>query len=207
MKLNPFLKRHLPLIGFVLSISMLLVAIMLYPGGSYVNPGASGFDWEHNYISNLFNNTGINGKPNKGLVWAVSGMLFFCSSVGWFFFSFSKKLPTKSAQLIVLFSGCFSMIFAFMAVTPFHDLMIRISSILSLISIFYCTVFLFKYNRYGLGLLSVFELLSLYCALYIYYTQDYLVFLPLVQKIIILGTIIWVLYINYQVSEKDFLTD
>ena len=69
------MRKHYILVGITIALLLFLIAILFYTGGSYFDPYLPGFDWQHNYLSNLFNKTAINGQPNSGRFWAIGGML------------------------------------------------------------------------------------------------------------------------------------
>src|SRR2546429_602853 len=70
------LKKYSVLLGIIVSISLLLIATMVYPGGSLFNKDSIGFDWSKNFISNLFGAKAVNGADNPSRVWADTGMIF-----------------------------------------------------------------------------------------------------------------------------------
>jgi len=96
------------------------------------------------------------------------------------------------------------MIFAFLAVTPYHDKMITIASTLVLISMFYITVFVFKSRLHLFKILSAVLLLVSYGCNYIYYSRNYVEFLPISQKSALVITIVWVLSLQYFTAIADF---
>ena len=198
------IKKYAVIIGIIISSLLLLVSSLKYPGGSQYNKFANGFDWKHNYICNLFDKLAVNGDYNASRYWAIAGTFFFCVSFAFFFVRFSKKLVSKSAASIIKYCVVSAMIAAFLIVTPYHDAMIVLSSTLALISMFYITVFLFKSKLFGFKLLSIICLLISYFCNYIYYTKHYLEFLPIVQKMALGITVIWMLGLEYYTGKKDF---
>ena len=96
------------------------------------------------------------------------------------------------------------MLFFFLAVTPYHDSVITMASILCLLSMFYITVFVFKSRLHLLKVLSVVCLLVAYGCNYVYYTQSYIEFLPILQKLALLITITWILSLEYFTTRADF---
>jgi hypothetical protein len=121
-----------------------------------------------------------------------------------FFIEFPKKIASKGAAKIIRYCGVSAMIFTFLAVTPYHDTMIRIASTLALISMFYITVFVFKSRLHLLGILSVVCLLVSYSCNYVYFTRSYVEYLPIFQKIVLAITITWILSLQYLTSITDF---
>jgi hypothetical protein len=131
-------------------------------------------------------------------------MLFLCTSFALFFVEFSRKISSRGAAKIIRYCGVGAMIFAFLAVTPYHDAVIRIASTLAPISMFYITVFVFKSRLHLLGILSVVCLLVAYGCNYIYFTRSYVEYLPVFQKIALAITITWILSLQYFTSIADF---
>lgn len=198
------IRKHLILLGIILAIGLLVIATLFYPGGSTHNIGTPGFDWGHNYLSNLFSPRAVNSVDNAARPWAIAGMLVLCLSMGGFFISFAKRIPNKSDSAVIKYSGILSMIAGFLVVSPLHDSMIIVSTTLSLVSLFYITVFIFKSKLHFLKFLSVFSLLVTYGCSYVYFTSSYLEVLPVLQKVTLLLNLLWVLSIVYFSSAEDF---
>jgi CDP-diglyceride synthetase len=198
------MKKHLFLIGIVVAVTLLLIAMRTYPGGSAHDPQAVGFNWKNNYICNLFAERAINGAFNSARLWAISGWFFMCTSVAAFFIEFSRRLPRRGAASIIRFSGIGTGIFGFLAVTPLHDVMITIAGIFSLLTVFYITIFIFKARLTFLSILSIFCLAAWYAVNYVYYTRQYLYLLGVMQKVSLLAAIIWALCVYYLSRPEDF---
>lgn len=198
------LKKYSILLAIIIAISLLLIATLYYPGGSQFDETAVGYDWKNNYISNLFGEKAINGEDNRSRFWAVGGMMFLSVSFAIFFIQFSKKIPVKGAAKVIKYFGTGAMIFTFLIATPLHDMMITIASTMTLISIFYITIFVFKSRLLLFKFLCVACLLVFYCSLYMYYSGTYLKFLPIMQKVTFVSTIILILGLEYFTKMKDF---
>jgi glucans biosynthesis protein C len=197
-------RKYSILFGIIISILLLAVATLYYPGGSQHDINSIGYDWKNNHISNLFGAKAVNGSDNASRFWAVCGMFFLCISFALFFIEFSKRIPSKGAASIIKYFGSAAMICVFLTVTPYHDIMITISSTLTLISIFYITVFVLKSKLYFFKILCIVCLLVFYCCLYIYYARNYLEILPAMQKIVLVITITWILSLQYFTTIIDF---
>jgi hypothetical protein len=198
------LKKYSILLGIIISLALLLVATWHYPGGSQHDQNSIGYDWLNNYLSNLFSTAAVNGAPNASRPWAIAGMLFLCASFALFFNEFPKKLSPGSGAKVVRYCGLGAMLFAFLAVTPYHDEVLTPASTLALLSMFYITVAVFKSKLHALKFLSVILLLSLYAANYVYYTRSHVELLPVLQKIALLLTIVWILALQYLTTASDF---
>ena len=53
-KFYGMLKKYSVLLGMIISIFLLLIAMMVYPGGTLADKNSVGFHLTENYISNLF---------------------------------------------------------------------------------------------------------------------------------------------------------
>ncbi|MEZ0611656.1 hypothetical protein ACAW74_24310 [Fibrella sp. WM1] len=200
------LKKHTTLIGISAALLLLIVAASQYPGGSYWDAKSVGFDLTKNYLCNLFSEQAVNGLANPARPWAIAGMLLLCISFGVFFVRFSRRIPSKSAAAIIAYCGAGSMLFAFLAVTPYHDPMIGIASFLSLLALFYLFVYIMKSKLLVFKVLTIGYLLILYANNYIYYTQNWLELLPILQKVSFLIGVGWMLGLEYFTKPDDFKT-
>jgi hypothetical protein len=197
------LKKHSVLIGTTASLSLLFIAMMVYPGGSIFDKKTVGFDLTKNFISNLFGAKALNGSDNPARYWADAGMIFLAVSFAMFFIRFSEKIPQKSAANVIKYAGTGGMVFAFLVVTPLHDLMVTIASTMFLLSIFYITVFILKSNLHFFKILCIISMLNFYFTLYLFGFGD-LVYLPIMQKITYFSMIILILFLDYFTTKEDF---
>lgn len=197
------LKRHSVLIGITVSLSLLFIAMMVYPGGSVLDKNSVGFDLTKNFISNLFGAKAVNGSDNPARYWADAGMIFLAVSFAMFFMRFSEKIPQKSAANVIKYAGAGGMIFTFLIVTPLHDLMVTIASTLFLLSIFYITVFVLKSKLHFFKVLCVIGMLNFYFTLYLFGFGD-LIYLPTMQKVTYFSMIILILLLDYFTTKEDF---
>lgn len=198
------IRKYAVITGIIISSLLLLVSSLKYPGGSQYDKFTNGFDWKHNYICNLFDEFAVNGDYNASRYWAVAGTFFICASFAFFFVQFSKKLVSRTAASIIKYCGVSAIIAAFLIVTPYHNAMIVLSSTLALISMFYITYYVFKSDLKYFKLLSIICLLISYFCNYIYYTKHYLEFLPIVQKMALGITVVWMLGLEYFTTLEDF---
>ncbi len=198
------LKKYLILTGIIISISLLSIATLYYPGGSQSDENSIGYDWKNNYVSNLFGEKAVNGSDNAARFWAVTGMFFLSISFAIFFIEFSKKIPAKGAAKVIKYCGAGCMLFTFLIATPLHDIMVTISGTMFLIGLFYITVFIFKSRLHLFKFLCTVCLLVFYFTLYIYGSVDFRAFLPIMQKIIFVITIILILGLAFFTKKEDF---
>jgi uncharacterized membrane protein len=197
------LKRHAVFIGVTISLLMLFVATLVYPGGSLFDKNSIGFSWSKNFISNLFGTKAVNGADNPSRIWADGAMIFLSLIFAIFFIKFSKKIPLKSAAKVIKYFGAAGMLCAFLVVTPYHDIMVTVASTMFLVSIFCITVFILKTKLHLFKFMCVICLLIFYYSLYLYGSGNH-IFLPVMQKVTFGNTIIVVLGLEYFTKKEDF---
>lgn len=203
MKDYQVLKKYSVLLGLTISVALIFVSTLLYPGGSMFDPNSVGFDWTKNFFSNLFDENAVNGTVNPSRIWADFGMIFLSASIAVFFIRFSKKIPQKSASGIIKYLGGGGMVFTFLIVTPLHDIMVSISGTLFLLSLFYITVFVLKSKLHLFKFLCVGSLLLFYYTIYLY-GFGHFEFLPIMQKITFFSQILLILGLEYFTEKEDF---
>ncbi len=197
------LKKYSVLLGISISLCLILVATMVYPGGSFFDSNSVGFDWSKNFISNLFAPKALNGAENPSVIWADAGMILLSASIALFFIHFSAKIPAGSASKIIKYLGAGGMLFTFLIVTPMHDLMVTVASTLFLMCIFYITVFILKSRLHLFKFLCVLAMLVFYYTLWLYGSGNY-DDLPIMQKINFASMLSLILVVEYFTAKSDF---
>ena len=199
------IKKNSILIGIIIGAVFLIIATFYYPGGNVNNEFSKGYDWMHNYISNLLRPLAVNGMDNPARPWAVVGIFFLTASFGIFFVKFSARIRIKNVSFVIKYFGILATILGFLAVSPsLHDIMVTLSSSLTLLIFFYITVMIIKSKLLILKIVSILFLLIFYFGAYMYFTRSYLEFMPLMQKIIFLIKIVWILSLEYFTQKEDF---
>lgn len=197
------IKKHHFGIGISVSLVLFFIATLRYPGGSLFDKDSIGFDWTKNFISNLFLVKAINGSDNRSRYWAEAGVIFLSISYALFFLNFSKRIPSAVASNCIKYLGAGSMVCTFLITTPFHDLMVIIASTLFLINIFIITFYVLKINLNLLKIASVICLLIFSYFLSMYATENW-TWLPIMQKVAFLSTILVTLCLEYFIRDKHF---
>jgi hypothetical protein len=198
------LKKHAILIALCLAITLLVVATIRYPGGSYFDKNAPGFHWEDNFFSDLFDETAVNGLSNRGRWWAVAGMIFYSFGLALFFVEFSKRIQHRSAANVIKYFGMAGMVCTGLIATPYHDVMVTMASTLFLLCMFYITVFVFMSKLSGFKVLCAVYLLTFYGLLYVYGSGNFWEYLPTGQKMLFAMTNILILGLHYFTGADDF---
>ena len=197
------IKKHSVLILLIISVILMAVTVSFYPGGSLLDKNSTGFDWTKNFISNLFEEKALNGEENSYRIYAIIGMAFHSVAYGLFFINMSKKMSSKHAATVLKIVGIANILFNFLIATPLHDLMITISSTLSLLGLFYITVFILKTKLQLLKFCCVICMLTFYYTLFLYGAGDWGL-LAVMQKITLVSSMLLILSLEYFTKKEDF---
>ena len=179
------------------------IAIAVYPGGSMANQYAEGYDWSKNFLSNLFAAKAINGDANPARVWACLGMVAFPVSYAIFFINMAKKIPDRNAAAIIKYAGMVNILFTLLTVTPWHNLMLIISTTVFWTCIIIITVFILKTRLLLFKFLCVACLLVFYYGIYQWGTSNWQL-LPILQKVNFVSSTLLILALEYFTKEEDF---
>ncbi len=197
------IKRHSALICLAISVVLIVVATLLYPGGSLHDANSVGFEWSKNFFSNLFAAKAINGQENTARIWAMVGMAFHSVGYGIFFINMSKKITDRHAATVLRVVGAANVVFSFLIATPLHDPMITISSTLTLLGLFYITVYILRTKLHVLKFSCIIGMLIFYYTLYLYGAGN-LVLLAIMQKVAAVCFLLLVLALEYFTQPQDF---
>ena len=197
------MRKYSVLLCVVISVLFMVIATLLYPGGSILDKNSVGFDWSKNFFSNLFLAKALNGTANPSRIWALIGMVF--NSIGYelFFIHTSQKIPQKHTELVLKSIGVINMLFTFLIATPLHDVMVTVSSTLTMLGLFYITVYVLKTKLHWLKFFCMGSLLIFYSTLYLYGAGDWGL-LAVMQKVTSLCFMLLVLTIEYFTRGEDF---
>lgn len=183
-----------PVFGTLVFVIIYIAATSLYPGGSQVYKNSTGFDWMNNYWCNLLNEYAINGQQNPARPVAITGLLVLCLALTAFWFLFSRYSHSrKVAGLIIRLSGTLAMIISLFLFTNMnHDLVTNLASGFGLIATVTILIVLYQMKWFGLLIFGIFNLLLIAGNNYLYYHEDLIVYLPIVQKISFAAFLVWV---------------
>lgn len=200
--LQQMIKKYSVLVCLLISVILIVIATLNYPGGSLFDKNDTGFHWSKNFLSNLFATKAIDGSENPGWIWALIGMAFHSVGYGLFFINMSKKIPSKPWATILKWIGVCNIIFIFLIATPLHDLG-TISIVLTLVGLFGITVFILRSKRYFFACCCIACLLTYYC-FFIFYGLGYLSLAVIMQKVYIVSSMLLVLGLEYFTGYGDF---
>ncbi len=195
--------KYSVLICLVISVILIAIATLFYPGGSLLDKNSIGFSWSKNFISNLFAEKAINGSENPGRIWAIIGMAFQSIGYGVFFINMSKKIDSGQWSSILKFIGFANVLFIFLIATPLHDLG-TISIILTLFGLFTVTIFILKSKLHLLKFCCIICLLTFYCFFFLF-GFGYLGLAVIMQKVYNASSILLILGLEYFTKYEDFV--
>jgi len=196
-------KKYSVLICLVISVIFIIIATLVYPGGSLLDKNSIGFDWSKNFLSNLFAPKAINGSENPGWIWALIGMAFHSVGYGIFFINMSKKIPSRQWADILKFIGATNILLVFLIATPLHDLG-TISIIFTLLGLFTVTVFILKSKLHLLKFCCIICLLTFY-GFFSLFGFGYLGLAVIMQKVYNISSMLLVLGLEYFTKYEDFI--
>lgn len=203
LSIKQMVTKYSVLICFVISVILITIAALLYPGGSILDKNSIGFDWSKNFISNLFATKAINGSENPGRIWAIIGMAFQSVGYGIFFINMSKKIPLRQWATILKFIGGANILLIFLIATPLHDVG-TISIVLTLFGLFTITVFILKSKLHLLKFCCIICLLTFYCFFFLF-GFGYLGWAVIMQKVYNTSALLLVLGLEYFTRYEDFV--
>ena len=197
------IKKYSVLICVVISVILMVIATLVYPGGSLLDKNSTGFHWSKNFISNLFAAKAINGSENTSRIWAIIGMAFHSVGYGIFFINMSKKMSSRHAATVLKFIGATNIVFNFLIATPLHDLVVLISIVLTLIGLFTITVFILMTKLHLFKFCCIICLLTYYC-FFSLFGFGYLGLAAIMQKVYSISSMLLVLGLEYFTKYEDF---
>lgn len=203
LTIKQMVKKYLVLISFVISVILIVMATLFYPGGSLLDKNSIGFGWSKNFLSNLFATKAINGSENPGSILAIIGMIFHSVGYGFFFINMSRKISSRQWASILKFIGATNIILIFLIATPLHDLGV-LSIILTLIGLFTITIFILKSKLHFLKFCCIFCLLTYYC-FFSLFGLGYMGYSVIMQKVYVISSMLLVLGLEYFTKYEDFI--
>ncbi len=196
------IKKYLVVICMIISVILIAIAALAYPGGSLPDKNSVGFGWSKNFMSNLFESKAINGSENPGRIWAISGMAFQAIGYGIFFINMSTKISLRVWAIILKYIGFANFLFIFLIATAYHDIG-TISIVLTLFGLFIITYFVLKSKLHLLKFCCIICLFTYYFFFFLY-GFSYLTLAFIMQKVYSISSILLVLGLEYFTKHEDF---
>ncbi len=189
--------------GIVLFVILYVTATFYYPGGSQFDKNATGFSWANNYWCNLLSDTSINGQENTAQPVALIAMFFLCTALSIFWWQFPKYTTLdKRYKLTIQVCGTLAMAVGFFLFTKFaHDFITNLASLLGLIATTGTFTGLYKNGWKALFWFGLLNVVLIAANNFLYYNEDLICYLPLVQKITFAMFLIWIGCIEVKMYE------
>jgi hypothetical protein len=186
-----------PLLGVIGFAFFYYLATLYYPGGSNFDRKSIGFDWMNNYWCDLTGKFAKNGKKNEARTFALTGMFILCFTLSFLWYYLPQFFhENKFNQIIIKSSGICSMFILFFLFTPYHDIVIALGGLLSIIPLIGTYRELYKNKLTKLFFLGLFSFLLILFNYLIYISNFFILFLPIIQKITFIVFLIWIFAIN-----------
>lgn len=193
----------MPTICIVIFSVLYYYSSTLYPGGSQADLSTSGFDWVHNYWSDLMNETGRNEQPNPAEPYAIAAMVIMCIGLMIFFIQFAAKFSEHRVwRYLIQISGTLAMICAILTFTELHATMIALSSFFGLFLLIGLIREIYNSDMTFMKIGGLICVLLLIINNYIYFSRNFVDILPLLQKITFAIVLIWIVGLNAQLVNK-----
>jgi hypothetical protein len=196
------IKKHSVLLCLVISVILIVISAMAYPGGSVLDKNSIGFAWSKNFLSNLFATKAMNGSENPGWIWALFGMAFHSVGYGFFFINMSKKISPNQWATALKWIGAANMLLIFLVATPLHDLGV-LSVILTLVGLFIITGFILKTKLQILKIGCIICLLTYY-VFFSFFGFGNMGLAVIMQKVYVMSSLFLVLGLEYFTKSEDF---
>lgn len=177
----------------------LLVAISatLFVAASFRFPG--GYDWVAQSISSLFQPQTADGSDNPARPIAVVSVAAFCLGIAIAFDRISKRADPVRLRKTIQIAGIGSMVYAFLVVTPMHDVMVSVAFAFFVVAMMATLRFLWIEKRRGLLLVGLFSMSGTVWNAVLYYAPIDDDPLPVVQKGSMLLWVSWLLWVYSKV--------
>ena len=194
----------LPTIGILVFVCLYVYSSLLYPGGSQANLKSAGFDWFNNYWCNLMNERAMNEVLNPARPYAISAMVILCMSLMLFFVQFARNIAmNRFWKLTIPLFGTLSMTFSALIFTEYHDSMTALSSIFGVFMVVGIIREVYKSNMTTFKISGIICIVLLGLNNYIYYSHQFIQYLPFLQKITFALVLGWIVGLNFQLTQNN----
>jgi hypothetical protein len=177
----------------LVSLAVFALAASYYPGG---------YDWTNDFISTLFAPSTATGVANEARFLAIAGMFVFCVSVAVLFAVLSRRAGRRVHRNTLEIGGIGSMVYAFLAVTPMHDLLVGIALVFFVSAMSAAIHLLYVERRFALFWVGLMCLGLLLASATMYYVHMFLYLLPLAQKVSFVACVSWLLVVQFATEDR-----
>ena len=168
------------------------MAAGLYPGGSFADPHAAGYQWKHNYWCELMAPYAKNGERNQSRPVATVALIVLTISLAvfWYFIPLIFN-HNKLLNGLIRVCGVLSMMVTPFLLTGSHDPVINIAASLGIIALFAVTYSFYRSRQFFYFWFTLLCIALCLLNSISYYTGLFIYYLPLVQKFTFLSFLTW----------------
>lgn len=190
----------IPVIGSVSFVILYLTATFYYPGGSYFDIQTQRFSWMYNYWCDLMDDYSVNGLINTAQPVALTAMILLGMTLTVFWWHFPKyTILNKKSKLLLKISGTSAMASVLLLFAKVdHDTLTSIASFFGVIAMILTMLGLYKNNWTALFYFGLLNIILILANNYIYFHKEYIIYLPLIQKITFGTFLVWICLINFK---------
>jgi hypothetical protein len=185
--------NRLPLPGVLVSLALFTLAASYYPGG---------YDWANHFISTLFASSTPAGVANEARPFAVAAMFVCCVSLAVLFEVLSRRASTLVHRTTLQIGGIGSMVYAFLVVTPMHNLLVGISLLFFVTAMSAAIHLQYVERRFALFWAGLVCLGLLLATATMYYGNLLWSLLPVAQKVSIVACVSWLLTLQLGTEDR-----
>ena len=179
--------RWIPIIGVVAALALLVVATSLYSGD---------VRWTCVTVSLLCAPSLPDGAPNSGRALPIVALLLLCASMSWLFELISRAADTRKQRKTIQIAGIGSMVYALLASTPMHNLMVNIALAFFLVAIVAIVYMSYRKESYVLAFAGIACILLKLSSVSLYYTNSYPEIWGVLQKLSFILTTAWLFAVH-----------
>jgi len=174
-----------------------IYAALCYPGGHQLDLQSQGFSWVHNYWCDLTNAIAQNGSKNLGSGVAVAGLLLLSIGLAAFIVRFAMmQYQNTKWQYVIGLSGMVTMVCVVLIATPLHNQMIAAASCSGAVVLIGVMRVIYRSGSRGMKLIGLGCCFLLALNNAIYFTENGIEYLPLLQKVTMGVVLLWILWVN-----------
>ncbi len=190
--------RHLPTLGILVALGLLLASTCLYPGGTDWSVETVGFRWTENFVCALFQPLALNGAENPARPLAFAALGLLCVCLGVVFFAISRSTTSRWHRSGIEIGGIGMAVYALFVPTILHHVAVAMGLVFGLCAYLAMVHLLWREGRRGLFGWGVFVLLVKIVSAISYYGDIASHSLPVLQKLGITTGLGWILAVYHR---------
>ena len=186
-------------------VALLGVSAVLYPGGTWTDSSTTSYRFFENFFCDLTHETGLNGAPNPGAVYAKAALIGVSPALLLFYLALADRVPSapSGARTLVRGFGVLSALgLLFVPITPsdrfalMHTAAALSASVAGLLGLAVFALLARRSPKQGLPALILLLMVAVDVALYIQQVRTHgptPILLPALQKLAALWLVGWML--------------